>query len=106
MAEQAIYFFAQTAENTAKFETIDTSVSIQVHYYFTNQVVVTGQTNIKTNFTNPITGLHELAKTMKSYFCTSFDFSQATHDFMMTFEDVNYFDTMAAAENFKNGIVL
>lgn len=103
--EQAIYFFTPTAENITKFETIDNELALQLHYYFTSQLVVIGSTNIKTNFIDPQTGEHILAKICTSYFCTGFDFEQEIHEFMMTFDDIHYFDNQQAAENFKNGII-
>jgi hypothetical protein len=103
MNEKAIYFFAPTAGNIAKFESIQNEIT--GFMYFTNQSVKIGNTEINTNFIDPITGLPILAIIQKAYFCTSFDLS-SYHDFMMTFDDVHYFDNQKAAENFKNGINL
>lgn len=102
MNEKAIYFFAPTAINIANFESIQND--ILGFLYFTTQLVVIGNTKIKTNSTAPITGEPILATIQKAYFCTSFDLG-SYHDFMMTFEDVHYFDNQQAALNFINGIV-
>lgn len=98
---KAIYFFAPTSENIANFESIQND--IKGFLYFTNQSVKIGDTNIKTNFIDPITGLAMLATIQKTYFCTSFDLS-SYHALIMTFYDVHYFDNQQDAENFKNGI--
>ena len=100
--EKAIYFFAPTAENKTKFENIQND--ILGFLYFTTQLVVIGNTNIKTNFINPITQVPILATIQKAYYCTSFDLS-SFHDFIMTFDDVHYFDNQQSAENFKNGTI-
>lgn len=99
--EKAIYFFAPSAENITKFESIQNE--ILGFLYFTTQLVVIGNTEIKTNFTDPIMGLPMLATIQKAYYCTSFDLS-SLHEFMMSFDDIHYFDNQEAAENFKNGI--
>ncbi len=98
-----IYFFAPTAENIEKFESIQDS--IEEFLYFTNQSVKIGDTNIKTNFTNPETGQPVLSTIQKAYFCTSFHPTEEQKEFMLTFDDVHCFDNQQEAENFKNGII-
>lgn len=99
---KAIYFFAQTAANIANFENIQDA--IQGFLYFTTQLVKKGNTQIKTNFINPVTGEPILAIIQEAYFCTSFDLD-SFHNELMKFDDVHYFDNQQDAENFKNGIV-
>ncbi len=103
MNEKAIYFFAPTAGNIESFEGIQNDIT--GFLYFTNQSVKIGNTEIKTNYTDPITQQPILATIQKAYFCTSFDLS-SYHDFIMTFDDVHYFTNQQDAENFKNGINL
>lgn len=104
---QSIYFFAPSNENIQKFETIQSDVNMQVGYSFTNQPVKIGETNILTNISSLMPPFERLtAIIQKQYFCAIFEFNQEIHDFMMTFDDVHYFDNQQSAENFKNGIIL
>ncbi len=100
---KTIYFFAPTAENISKFESIQNQFT--GFLYFTTQLVKIGDTNIKTNFLDPITGQQILATVGKSYYCTSFDYDNKIHELIMSFDDVHYFSTQQDAENFKNGII-
>jgi hypothetical protein len=105
--EQAIYFFKPSLENITKFESIQADVNMQVGYSFTNQSVKIGDTNILTNFTSPISPFErQKAIVQCMYYCTIFEFNQDSHNFMMTFEEVHYFDNQQEAENFVNGIVI
>jgi hypothetical protein len=100
---KAIYLFAPTAENITNFESIQNEIT--GFLYFQNQSVKIGDTEIKTNFLNPVTQQPILASIQKIYFCTSFDLG-SYHDFVMTFDDVHYFTNNQDAENFINGIAL
>ena len=99
--EKSIYFFDVTDSNIAKFESIQDTIT--GFLYFTVQLVKSGMTDIKTNFTNLQTGQPILAPIQSAMYCTSFDLGEF-HDFMMTFDNVHYFDNQQDAENFKNGI--
>ncbi len=101
MENKAIYFFDVTDSNITKFESIQDS--LVGFMYFTVQLVKSGMTNIKTNFTDPITGQPILAPIQSAMYCTSFDLGEF-HDFMLTFDNIHYFDNQQDAENFVNGI--
>lgn len=101
--EKAIYFFAPSAENISKFESIQND--ILGFLYFTTQLVKIGDTEIKTNFIDPITGQQILATVEKTYYCTSFDYDDKIHELIMSFDDVHYFSTQQEGENFKKGII-
>lgn len=104
MIPTAIYYFEPSTANIAKFESIQSQVNQQVGYFYQPHCCVTGHTNILTNITDPFTQEKQKATIQKAYFCTGFEFDQELHTFMLTFDDVHYFDNINAANDFKNGI--